>query len=79
VVSELTSIPSKDLVGPCKERTIAKARVLVCYWSVTEPGMSMTELGKKLGIAVSTVSGAVKKGRQMVEMEGLKLLDLLNV
>jgi hypothetical protein len=41
--------------------------------------MSMTELGKKLGIAVSTVSGAVKKGRQMVEMEGLKLLDLLNV
>jgi anaerobic C4-dicarboxylate transporter len=41
--------------------------------------MSMTELGKKLGIAVSTVSAAVKKGRQMVEREGLKLLDLLNV
>jgi hypothetical protein len=41
--------------------------------------MSMTELGKKLGIAVSTVSGAVKKGRQMVEKKGLKLLDLLNV
>jgi chromosomal replication initiation ATPase DnaA len=79
VVSELTSIPSKDLVGPCKERTIVKARALVCYWSVTELGMSMTELGKKLGIAVSTVSGAVKKGRQMVEKEGLKLLDLLNV
>jgi DNA-directed RNA polymerase specialized sigma24 family protein len=41
--------------------------------------MSMTELGKKLGIAVSTVSKAVKKGRQMVEREKLKLLDLLNV
>jgi hypothetical protein len=25
--SELTSIPSKDLVGSCKERTIVKARL----------------------------------------------------
>jgi hypothetical protein len=41
--------------------------------------MSMTELGKKFGIAVSTVSGAVKKGRQVAEREKLKLLDLLNV
>jgi tRNA(fMet)-specific endonuclease VapC len=43
----------------------------------SELGMSMTELGKKLGRAVSTVCGAVKKGRQIVEREGLKLLDLL--
>jgi chromosomal replication initiation ATPase DnaA len=78
-VSELTSIPSKDLVGPCKERTIVKARALVCYWSVTELAMVMTELGIKLGIAVSTGSRAVKKGRQLVEREGLKLLDFLNM
>jgi hypothetical protein len=58
-VSVLTSIPFKDLVGPCKERTIVKARILVCYWSVTELCMSMTEFGLKIGIAVSTVSGAV--------------------
>ncbi len=45
----------------------------------TELGVSMTDVGKKLGISVSTVSGAVKKGRQTVEKEGLKLLDLLNV
>jgi hypothetical protein len=77
-VSELTSIPSKDLAGPCKERTIVKARVLVCYGSVTELGMSTTQLGKKLGVVVSMVSGAVKKGRQMVKREGLKLLDFLN-
>jgi hypothetical protein len=41
--------------------------------------MSMTELGKKIGIAVSMVSGAVKKGRWIEEREGLKLLGLLNV
>ncbi len=78
-VSELTSISPQDLVGPCKQRTIVKARALVCYWSATELGISMTDMSKKLGICVSAVSGAVKKGRQTVEKEGLKLLDLLNV
>jgi hypothetical protein len=39
----------------------------------------MTDMSKKLGICVSAVSGAVKKGRLGVEKEGLKLLYLLNV
>jgi hypothetical protein len=40
MVSELTSIPPKDLAGPCKERKIVKARVQVCYWSVTDTFVS---------------------------------------
>jgi hypothetical protein len=68
-VSGLTSVASKDLVGPSKEHAIVKAQVLVCYWSVTEIGMLMTDLGKKLSIAVSTVSGAEKKRRQIAESE----------
>lgn len=78
-VCELTSISPQALIGPCKERTLVKARILVCYWSVTELGMSMTEIGNNLGISVSTVSVAVKKGRQIIEKEGLKLQDFLNV
>jgi len=48
------------------------------FWTVNELGMSMTEIGNKLGISVSTVSVAVEKGRKIVEKEGLNLLDLLN-
>jgi DNA-binding CsgD family transcriptional regulator len=41
--------------------------------------MSMTETGNRLNISVSTVSVAIKKGRQIVGSEGLKLVALLNV
>jgi REP element-mobilizing transposase RayT len=78
-VSELMSVSPQDLFGPRKERVIVKARILVCYWAVTELGMSMTEIGKRLGISVSTASVAVKKGRQVVGREGLKLAEILNV
>ncbi len=78
-VSSLLEIEPKTLVGPCKERRIVKARVMVCYWAVSELGLSMTEVAGKLGIAVPTVSVAVKKGRQMVANEGLVLEDLLNM
>ncbi len=78
-VSALISVPPRDLLGPRKERAIVKARTLVCYWAATELGVTMTEIGKQLGISVSTVSVAVKKGRLIVEREGLKLVELLNI
>lgn len=78
-VSRLQSIQPQALAGPCKERRIVKARKLVCYWAVTELGISMTEVGRKLRISVSTVSIAVKKGRSIVINEGYVLADLLNI
>ncbi len=78
-VSSLLEIEPQMLVGPCKERIIVKARAMVCYWAVSELGLSMTEVAGKLGIAVPTVSVAVKKGRQMVSNEGLLLADLINI
>jgi hypothetical protein len=40
---------------------------------------TLTEIGNRLNISVSTVSVAVKKGWQIVGSEDLKLVDLLNV
>jgi glycine cleavage system regulatory protein len=71
-VSGLMSVSPQDLIGLRKEREIVKARILVCYWAGPELGMSMTEIGKRLNISVSTASVAVKKGRQIVGGEGLK-------
>jgi putative transposase len=79
VVSDLLSIQAKAIVGPSKERIIVRARALVCYWAVTECGLSMTEVASRLNISVPTVSLAVKRGRGMVSKEGLVLADLVNI
>ena len=78
-VADLLSLQPRDLFGPGKERTTVKGRILVCYWTVKELGMSMTEVAKKLGISVPTVSVAVKKGRKIVYDEELLLADILNI
>ena len=79
VVSNLMSVKPQALTGPAKERTIVKARCLLCYWAVSELGLSMTDVGRRLSIAVSTVSGAVRKGRQIVDEDELDLAYLLNI
>jgi len=78
-VSDLFSIQPEEIAVASKERTIVKARILVCYWAVRELGMSMTDVADRLKIAVPTVSIAVKKGMQVVRNEGLELSKILNV
>jgi REP element-mobilizing transposase RayT len=78
-VSNLMDLEPSDIVGPSKERTIVKARVLICYWAARSLGMSMTAISSRLKIAVPTVSIAVKKGRSVVKQEGLSLTELLNI
>jgi len=78
-VSELLLIPRRALVGPSKERIVVKGRALVCYWSVRELGMSMTEVADRLKITVPTVSVAVRKGAKIVDEDALVLTELLNI
>lgn len=78
-VSDLFSIQPEEIAAASKERTIVKARILVCYWAVRELGISMTDVADLLKIAVPTVSVAVKKGMQVVRNEGLELSKILNI
>ncbi len=78
-VSGFLSIPRRDLFGSSKERIVVKGRALVCYWSVREMGLSMTEVAEYLKIAVPTVSVAVKKGEQIVDNNNVVLSDILNI
>ena len=79
LVSDLLSVESETLIGPSKERSVVKARALVCYWAVHELGMSMVDVAAGLKIAGPTVSVATKKGRIIVKNEGLELAEMLNV
>ena len=78
-VARELSIEMQVLIGPGKGRTIVKARQLVCHWAVTELGLPMTDVARRLGIAVPTVSVAAKKGRELAIREQLVLVDLLNI
>jgi len=78
-VSKVVQVSPEELVGPSKARRVVKARALICYWAVRELGLSMTEVGGRLKIGVSTVSSAVKKGQSIAKEEGLVLSELLNI
>ena len=78
-VSKLTGVPVEALTGTGKKREAVRARGLVCFWAVSELGISLTELAGRLGIAVSTVSGAVQRGEQYAKREKLRFEAILNV
>jgi hypothetical protein len=67
------------LASAGKKRENVKARGLLCYGAVTALGKSLTDLARRLGVAVSTVSLAVKRGAQLEAREKLKMAAVLNV
>lgn len=52
-------------------------RSLLCFWAVGELSMSLTDVPKKLGISVPTVSVVVQRGEKIARQEELELPVLL--
>ena len=71
----LFGLTIKELLTGGKQRRSVQARSVLCYWGTRELGMSAVEISKKLNIASSTASESATRGRQIVEKQGLKLLD----
>ena len=65
-VAKYLSIEPDRIIGPSKERTIGKARALVCYWAVRELGMTMTEVAKPLKIAPGRAKGDILCGEAFI-------------
>jgi hypothetical protein len=74
-VAGLFGLNSKELLRGAKQRTAVNARSVLGYWGTRVLGMSAVGISKKLNIASSTASESVTRGRQIVEEQGLKLLD----
>jgi putative transposase len=71
----LVGLTFNELLTGGDQRRTVQARSVLCYWGRRELGMSAVRISKKLNIAPSTVSESVIRGRQIVEEQGLKLLD----
>lgn len=78
-VATLLEMEPEGLIGSSKARKATKARVLFCYWAAREMGVSMTDIARRLKVALPTVSVAVQKGEALVKGEGLELNKLLNI
>ncbi len=74
-VTSLFGLTPKELLTGGKQRRAVKARSVLCYWGTRELGMSAIGISKKLNIASSTASESAARGQQIVEQQGLKLLD----
>jgi putative transposase len=74
-VAGLFGLTFKELLTSGKQRKTGQARSVLCYWGARELGMSAVGISKKLNIASATASESITRGRQIVEEQGLKLLE----
>ena len=72
-VGEIFDISPRELTEPGKQPQRVRPRSVLAYWAVRELGMSVTEVGLRLGLSQSATSRAVQRGRALVEELDLKL------
>lgn len=63
-VSTLFDLDENYIIGKGRQRDRVRARDLLCYWTVTELDIPMTEISKRLGRTLAAVSYAVKRGEK---------------
>ncbi len=73
-VGDICGLTGEEVVSAGKQPERVEARSLACYWAVTELGMTMVEVSRRLRITQPAVSRAVYRGEKMVESRGLHLM-----
>jgi len=62
-----------------KERNRVSARSLICYWAVRHLGISLADLSRKSGLSLSGVSQSVKRGEELANARGYRLLESMKL
>jgi hypothetical protein len=74
-VAEIYKIDVKDIFLKGKHQKRVKPRSLFCYWAVSEIGISLTELAKRLGISVAGVGYSVERGEVLARENDYLLIE----
>ena len=65
-VAAVYDVDPKYIFKKGRQRVRVEARDLLCYWAANELGISQTDLARRLGITVSGIGYAVKRGEVIV-------------
>lgn len=74
-VSKLMKIKTEDVYAAGKQQQIVNARSLYCFWAVRELGVTMANLGRRLGLSIPAISKSVIRGKQIAESNNFILTE----
>ena len=73
-VCELYGIDPEDILAKGKQHKRVQARSLFCYWAMTELGVSLTDLARRIGISVPAVGYSVERGGMVAKEHSFQLI-----
>ena len=74
-VASILDIKREHVWKKGKHPQTVEARSLLCYWAVSELGVTTTELARRIGITQSAISQSVKRGEIIAKHNGFKLKE----
>ena len=72
--AELYGMELQELFSKGRQDRKVKARSLVCYWAVTELGMSLADLAREFGMSIAGVGYAVGRGERIAHDNHYQLI-----
>ena len=74
-VAEIYELKEGDILSKGKQQSKVRARSLVCFWAVSELGLSLMELARYFGLTVPGVGYSVDRGENIARENKYRLLD----
>jgi hypothetical protein len=74
-VAEIYGMEPHEIFSKGKQQRKVKARSLFCFWAVSELGVSLRELARRLEMSPPGVGFSVGRGENIARENGLKLID----
>jgi len=74
-VAEIYGMEMREIMSRGKQPRKVKARSLFCFWAVSELGMSIRQVAKRLEMSPPGVGFSVERGKAVADENGYRLID----
>ena len=74
-VAEIYEMEPREIFSKGKQQRKVKARSVFCFWAVSELGMSLRELAKRLEMSSPGVGFSIERGETIARENGLQLIE----
>ena len=74
-VAEIYGMEKREIFSKGRQQRKVKAKSLLCFWAVSELGMSLRELARRLEMSAPGVGFAVERGEAIAHENGYELIE----